>query len=83
MDAATAVIGAAPRASGAAEVAAWFDGRAAAARLALIDGAPGLAWWAGGRLRVAFHIAVSGSHIAQLQLVGDPDSLARAEVVPL
>jgi len=82
MDAATAAIGATP-ASGAVEVAAWFDGRAAAARLVLLDGAPGLAWWAGGRLRVVFHISVLGSRITRLQLIGDKDCLTRAEVVPL
>jgi hypothetical protein len=51
---------------GAAAVAATFAGRAAGARLALIDGAPGMMWAQGGQLRVVF----------------DPEHLAELDVVP-
>lgn len=82
MDAAVTAMGAAP-ASGATEVAAWFDGRAAAARLVLLDGVPGLAWWAEGELRVVFHARLSGSRVIGLRLIGESNYLVRMEVIPL
>lgn len=82
LDPVAAGMGAAP-AEGAEQVAAWFDGRAAAARPVLLDGRPGLAWWAEGVLQVVFEIAVDGDRVTALRLTGDPAALVGHEVVAL
>ena len=66
--------------AGADAVAATFDGRARHARLAVIDGEPGLAWFAGGELRVVFRFTVTGGTVTAIDLVADPETLAGLEV---
>jgi RNA polymerase sigma-70 factor (ECF subfamily) len=63
-------------------VAGTFAGRARAARLALIDGAPGLAWYHQGVLRVVFAFTLVEGTVTGIELISEPDHLARLAVVP-
>jgi RNA polymerase sigma-70 factor (ECF subfamily) len=69
-------VGAAALIRGADAVAETFSGRAQAARLALIDGAPGAVWSAGGRPRVVFAFTIEGDRITAIDLLADPKTLA-------
>jgi RNA polymerase sigma factor (sigma-70 family) len=60
---------------GAAAVAETFAGRARAARVALIDGVPGLVWAQGGQPRVVFSFAMQDGKIAGIALLADPEYL--------
>ncbi len=82
-DAATVQSGAPPRATGAAAVAGTFVGRAKAARLALVGGAPGAVWMRGGAPRVVFAFTVDGDRITAIELISDPDRVRGLDVVPL
>ena len=57
-------------------MAETFAGRARGARLALIDGMPGLVWTTGDRPRVVFTFAVTDGRVTGIELVADPDTLA-------
>ena len=57
---------------GARAVATALAGRAAAAKLALIDGAPGAVWAPGGRPRAVFAFRVIGNTITEIEIVTDP-----------
>lgn len=74
-------MGAAAEVRGAAAVAATFAGRAQGAELALIDGEPGLIWTVGGELRVVFAFTAARGKIVAIDLVADPDRLARLAIV--
>lgn len=65
---------------GAKVVAEQFAGRAQAAQLALIDGAPGVVWAAGGAPRVAFVFTIENGKVAAIELVADPERLSRLNV---
>ena len=67
---------------GAAAAAATFSGRAKGARLALIDGIPGMMWAPGGQVRVVFDFIISGGKIVAIEMIADPEHLAQLEVVP-
>jgi RNA polymerase sigma factor (sigma-70 family) len=67
---------------GATAVAATFSGRAVGARPALIDGAPGMMWAQGGKIRVVFDFTIVGSTIAAIEMIEDPEHLAQLDVVP-
>jgi RNA polymerase sigma factor (sigma-70 family) len=82
-DAAAARMGAGTAMTGARTVAGFFSGRAAAVRPALIDGAPGGVWTLRGEPRVVFAFTFTGSTIAAIELIADPEHIARLEVVPL
>lgn len=82
-DAATVATGAEPEVRGAAAVAETFAGRARAARLALVDGTPGLVWYHQGSLRVVFAFAVDDGQVTGIELISDPEHLARLAVVPV
>jgi len=82
-DAAAARMGAASTVTGARAVAGFFSGRAAAVRPALIDGAPGGVWTLRGEPRVVFAFTITGGTIAEIELIADPEHIARLEVVPL
>jgi hypothetical protein len=62
-------------------VAATFSGRAVGARPALIDGAPGMMWAQGGKIRVVFDFTIVGSTIAAIEMIEDPEHLAQLDVV--
>jgi RNA polymerase sigma factor (sigma-70 family) len=67
---------------GAMAAAATFSGRAKGARLALIDGVPGMVWAPGGQVRVVFDFIISGGKIVAIEMIGDPEHLAQLDVVP-
>jgi RNA polymerase sigma-70 factor (ECF subfamily) len=70
----------APEVRGAAAVAETFKGRAAHASPALIDGAPGAVWVAGGQVRSAFVFTVADGRIQELEIIVDPAHLAELDV---
>ena len=82
-DAGAARMGAAGEMTGARAVAGFFSGRAAALRPALIDGAPGAIWTLRGETRVVFAFTITGGTITAIELIADPEYIARLEVVPL
>jgi len=79
-DAAAVQTGAQRELRGASAVAETFAGRARAARLALVDGAPALVWAPGGEPRVVFGFTVAEGRIAAIELVADPARLRAMEV---
>jgi RNA polymerase sigma factor (sigma-70 family) len=81
-DAAAVQLGAGGDVRGALAVARTFSGRAAGARLALIDGAPGMMWAQAGQIRVVFDFIIIGGKIAAIELIADPEDLAQMDVVP-
>ena len=82
-DAAGVRTGAAELVRGPQAVAETFAGRARAARLALIDGAPGLVWLVNGTPRVVFAFTVAGDRVTGIELVADPDTLAAMTIEPV
>jgi RNA polymerase sigma factor (sigma-70 family) len=81
-DSATVRMGAAAQVRGAAEVAGTFAGRAQGARLATVDGEPGLVWAVGGRPRVVFTFVLAGDRIAEIGMHSDPATLAELQLDP-
>lgn len=79
-DAAAVLAGAMAEVRGAAAVAETFDGRAQAARPALIDGAAGAAWLVGGQLKVVFDFTVVDGTVTAIHLLADPAALENLEV---
>jgi RNA polymerase sigma-70 factor (ECF subfamily) len=75
-DAAAAATGSPAELQGAAVVAGTFAGRAQAARLALVDGAPALVWAQGGQPRVVFGFTIEAGRIVGIDVSADPDRLA-------
>ncbi len=65
---------------GAEAVAGQFAGAAQAAQLALIDGAPGAAWVAGGIPRVVFGFTIRDGKVVEIELAADADRLSRLKV---
>jgi RNA polymerase sigma factor (sigma-70 family) len=79
-DSAAVAMGATAEVCGAAAVAETFEGRARAARPALVGGAPGLVWMQRGRPQIAFRFEFSDDRIVGIDLIGDPERLG--EVAP-
>jgi RNA polymerase sigma-70 factor, ECF subfamily len=65
---------------GAAAIAGTFSGRALAAQPALIDGAVGIVWEAGGRLRVAWDFTIRDGKVVHIDMLAAPDSLEELDV---
>jgi len=65
---------------GPAAVAQTFAGRARAARLALIDGSAGATFAPGGRPWAVFAFTIVGGKIVEIELLADPEALARIDV---
>ncbi len=65
---------------GARMVADTFSGRARAARLTLVDGAAGAVWAPGGEPRVAFGFTLRDGRIVGIDLISDPEHLARLDI---
>jgi RNA polymerase sigma-70 factor (ECF subfamily) len=61
-------------------VAHTFAGRARAARPALVDGVPGLVWMHEGRPRVVFAFTVEDGLVTRIDLLSDPEPLARMDL---
>ena len=82
-DQAAVSMGSASEVRGAEAVAGTFAGRARVAQPALVDGEPGLVWSRKGAVRVVFRFTFQGEGIAGIELVADPQSLARIDLVIL
>lgn len=76
-DAAAVGLGTPERLTGAAEVAAFFDGSAHAALPVLLDERPGYAWFDRGEARVLFDFTVADGVVVGLVFRAAPDVLAR------
>jgi RNA polymerase sigma-70 factor (ECF subfamily) len=79
-DGAAVQMGAQAEVRGRKAVAETLAGRAKAARLALVDGAAGAAWMAGGKPRVVFEFAVRNERIVRIDLLADEVRLAEMDV---
>lgn len=76
-DATAALMGATSVVNGAQAVAETFAGRARAAQLALIDGAPGLVWSTGDEPRMVFAFTIAAGKITAITMLADPERLKR------
>jgi RNA polymerase sigma-70 factor (ECF subfamily) len=65
-----------PELRGAQAVARSLSGTARNARVAIVNGAPGLAWVRGGQPRAAMRFTVIGGRIAEIALVADPETVS-------
>jgi RNA polymerase sigma-70 factor (ECF subfamily) len=65
---------------GAAEVAAFFNGRAQAARPALLDGEIGVSVAPAGKLLVVMEVVIRNGRIAGIEAIADPVRLAAMDV---
>lgn len=68
---------------GAHAVAAFFAGRAQAARLALVDGVPGAVWWHRGQPKAVFTFTIDNRKITSIIIDTDPDRLHDLDLVLL
>ncbi len=75
-DGAAVRMGAAAEVRGAPTVAETFTGRAQVAQPALVNGAVGAVWAAGGRPRVVFAFTITRGKISAIDLVADPERLS-------
>lgn len=82
-DAAAIRMGAPSPTRGATAVAKVFEGRALAARAALVDGSIGIAWMVNDRPRVVWDVFVHDRKIVHIDMHADPDTIAALEVAPL
>jgi RNA polymerase sigma factor (sigma-70 family) len=80
-DASAVRMGASSEVRGAAGVAGFLFGRARGARPALINGAAGAVWMAGGRPRVVFRFTVTGGKVAAIDLAGETERLRELDLV--
>jgi RNA polymerase sigma factor (sigma-70 family) len=80
-DAATVAMGGvAAHAHGVDAVLQRFLGGARAARVALLDGSPGLVWMYRGETKVAFDFTVVDAHIVAIELLGGPETIGALEI---
>ena len=82
-DSATVQMGATSEVRGAKAVAETFKGRAQAAQRAVVNGAAGLVWVAGGKPRVVFEFTIEHGKIVTIDLVADPERLRQLELTVL
>ena len=82
-DAAAIRMGAPSPTRGATAVAKVFEGRALAARAALVDGSIGIAWMVNDRPRVVWDVFVDDRKIVHIDMHANPDTIAALEVAPL
>jgi RNA polymerase sigma-70 factor (ECF subfamily) len=82
-DAGAAAYGGSPVLAGAAGVAQQFSGRAAAAKLVLVDGMPGLVWMRRGEPLIVFSFMVVDGRVAAIDLRGDAEYLESVDLVPM
>jgi RNA polymerase sigma factor (sigma-70 family) len=74
-------VGASELVRGSQAVAETFAGRARAARLALINGQPGLIWATGGQARVVFGFTVAEDKITAIQMLANSKTLDELDLV--
>jgi RNA polymerase sigma-70 factor (ECF subfamily) len=65
---------------GSSAVAEMFSGRAAAARIATVDGRPGAVWTHRGTPQVVFEFSMSGARITAISLIADPAAISELEL---
>ncbi|MFF0268363.1 sigma-70 family RNA polymerase sigma factor [Kribbella sp. NPDC004536] len=82
-DAGAGAYGSEPVLAGADAVAREFTGRAAAAKLVLVDGKPGLVWMQHGEPLIVFSFTVTDGRVAAIDLRGDADYLESVDLVTL
>lgn len=82
-DDAAVQMGSAREARGAQAVAGTFSGRAQVAQAALVNGAVGAVWTAGGRPRVVFSFTIERGRIVAIDLLADPERLGQLELTML
>lgn len=70
----------APEIRGRDAVADIFRNRAKAARLALVDGDPGLVFAPGGQARVVVDFILEGNRIAEISLIANPERIAAIDL---
>jgi RNA polymerase sigma-70 factor (ECF subfamily) len=81
-DAVAARMGSVGEIRGRVDVAKTFNGRAQAARLAVIDGAVGAIVVIGGQLRIALHFTVNeDGMVTTIDAMADPQQLRRLDIV--
>src|SRR3954449_9594569 len=68
---------------GATGIAEFLSGRARAARLVLVDGAPGWVWSLRGEPKVVFAFTVEDGLVTAIDLLADPERLAAFDIQPL
>jgi hypothetical protein len=68
---------------GAAAVAGLFNGRAQAAKAAVVDGGLAFAVIMGGRLRIIVRLTIAGNRITAVEAVADPAQIAAFDVALL
>jgi RNA polymerase sigma-70 factor (ECF subfamily) len=79
-DAAAVAMGGPPAQRGPHEVAAVFSGRARAARVALIDGVPGLVWSQGRTVKVAFDFSIVDGLVTAIEMIADVEVLEEMSI---
>lgn len=79
-DATSVRMGAEPEVRGATAVLNTFLGRAVGAQPAIIDGLAGAAWAPGGQIRALLRFTVTGGRVSEIDLIGDPESIAACDV---
>ena len=82
-DPAAVRMGAAAEIHGAKPVAETFRGRAQAAQSALVNGAAGLVWIAGGQPRVVFQFTTADAKIVAIDMIADPERLRQLDLLVL
>src|ERR671917_859275 len=82
-DAVAARMGSAAEVRGASAVARFLSGRARAARLVLVDGAPGAVWQLRGTPQVVFAFTVDDGVVTAIDLLAAPETLAGLDLQPL
>src|SRR3954447_1703347 len=68
---------------GATGIAEFLSGRARAARLVLVGGAPAWGWSRGGEPKVVFAFTVEDDVVTAIDLIADPERLAAFDIEPL
>src|SRR4051812_23087646 len=82
-DASAAAMGSATDLRGADAVAAFLSGKARAARLVLVDGAPGWVWSLRGEPQVVFAFTVEDGLVTAIEIIGDRERVAGFDIESL
>ncbi|HEY4366156.1 MAG TPA: sigma-70 family RNA polymerase sigma factor [Steroidobacteraceae bacterium] len=69
-----------PETRGAAAVAKIFEGRAQAARQALVDGGAGMVFAPGGEVQVVFEFVIEQGRILEISLIADPANISSLQL---
>lgn len=71
------------RVEGAVAVATWFSTGARGLQRARVDGAAGIVWAPGGRLRGVLGLTITDGKIVQINLIADPEIIRKSDIVVL